>query len=76
MQAKGCTLEVPPADALLPGRFACYDAYVGLMRECWSMDPADRPPMAAVASRLREMLSKELRLVSSGGAPGGAPPDV
>eukprot|EP00887_Chlorella_sp_A99_P007446 scaffold2.g7446.t1 len=58
--SEGSCLAIPPNHELPAGPFEGYADYVALMRACWARDPADRPSMAEVASRLRTMLAEEL----------------
>lgn len=56
----GKQLVIPGPGELQGGLLPMYDRYVALIRDCWSMDVADRPTMAHVASELRSMLSSML----------------
>ena len=56
----GKQLVIPGPDELQGGVLPMYDRYVALIRDCWSMDAANRPTMAHVASELRSMLSSML----------------
>ncbi|KAL4425219.1 hypothetical protein ABPG75_009235 [Micractinium tetrahymenae] len=66
--AQGSGLAPPPADQLPAGPLGQYLAFVELMESCWRRDPAQRPSMEEVATRLRAMLAAEVgRLPSSRG---------
>ncbi|PRW59651.1 nitrilase 2 isoform A [Chlorella sorokiniana] len=58
--ASGSGLCVPPANALPAGSLSQYAEYVALMEACWAREPAQRPTMEAVATRLRTILAAEV----------------
>ena len=53
----GKNLVIPGPEELHGGELPAYDQYVALIKDCWSMEAADRPSMDHVASELRSMLS-------------------
>lgn len=53
----GSGLPVPPPWRLPAGTLGQYTAYVALMEACWERDPAKRPSMEEVATRLRAILT-------------------
>lgn len=58
--ALGSGLAPPPRDQLPAGPLGQYDNLCALMQACWRRDPAQRPGMEEVVSRLRAILTAEL----------------
>lgn len=49
----GGRLHIPPPEELPGGGFPGLGAYIQLMQQCWSQEPADRPTFGAVVEALK-----------------------
>ncbi|KAI8113552.1 hypothetical protein M9435_003552 [Picochlorum sp. BPE23] len=54
---QGKELVIPEQAELPAGPLSCYDEYVALIKQCWELDPAQRPTMDGIVQQLRSMLS-------------------
>eukprot|EP00204_Picochlorum_oklahomense_P000061 CAMPEP_0118799260 /NCGR_PEP_ID=MMETSP1161-20130426/1539_1 /TAXON_ID=249345 /ORGANISM="Picochlorum oklahomensis, Strain CCMP2329" /LENGTH=1158 /DNA_ID=CAMNT_0006726935 /DNA_START=401 /DNA_END=3877 /DNA_ORIENTATION=+ len=54
---QGKELVIPEQAELPAGPLSCYDEYVALIKQCWALDPAQRPTMDGIVQQLRSMLS-------------------